>query len=130
MRVVVSTLEGSEIDADLAAKIDTIIEAGIRTPQRETYDRDEIGQKVYHAAVVAYVEPGTEMRRWALYWADPAERFVHDCADEAEAVEVYEDNVRQWAVDNDGVVDREGKPFRFDYTDVTGAPGYGEDQND
>jgi len=96
---------------------------GAWRPARESYCTDSIGQKVSHAALVAYMAPdGSE--RWGLLVCDPNEAEYSDSTDRAVVEAAYEVVVRSLAD-----CASPGEAW-WEHTDVAGVPERDENEEE
>lgn len=120
LRIISSVFEpdavrSGDLTRDQADTLARAIDAQLPYAARESYTCDEIGQKIYHVALVSYDTDGGT--RWAVYTSDLNNGSCHlDSADREAADTRYEDEVRQLADCADP-----GTPW-WDVTDVDGVP--------
>lgn len=123
LRVVRSSVQGLDIDDDLADEYEEAIDKALnaRDQVRETYSLDAIGQKEYHFALLPYTDP-TGAFRWAILESAPATYECQDTDDVEEAIATYEEWVRAWTESAMPSYDDEGneKPL-WDESDVEGV---------
>lgn len=119
MRVIRSTLQLTDIDSDLEEAFADAIAAGAAV--RETFKRDEIGQKISLIALMPYTDP-TGAHRWAMLNSGPMELDYQDTDDLAEANAAYEREVHEASAGGLIDYDEEGTPLpAWDETDVPGV---------
>lgn len=122
MRVITSTVQGSDVEETAEDPLCTAISAG-RTV-RETYSKNPWNQKEYRIALTAYDTPDGA-HRWAVTYDNPSETDWADTGDLDEALAEYERQVREEAALLEPTYDDKGeiaRPAGFDYTDVEGVP--------
>lgn len=123
MRVISSTVQGLDIAAEAEDAFCDAVGAG-RTV-RETYNKNEIGQKDYRIALVGYNDPADGAGRWAVVYENPNEIDWTDTDDLDTATAAYEEQVRTEAALLEPTYDGEGglaRPAGFDFTDVSDVP--------
>ncbi|MGW2113151.1 hypothetical protein [Streptomyces sp. NPDC001948] len=122
LRVIRSTVQGIDIDADLEDEFSTAAEAGKLL--RETYSESRYGQRDFSVEVRAYTDPEGR-HRFAVLYATPADVDWQDTDSYPEARTAYEEMVRETVKGADIEVDEDGneKP-PFAATDVPGVDGY------
>lgn len=124
LRVINSTIQGLDIDADLEDAFTAAVNAAqtARDTVRETFQNDEIGQKSSHIALVPYTDP-TGAHRWAVLEENPADIDWQDTDDLDEAIAAYEYAVRATTKGFVPNHDEEGeeRPV-WDESDVDGVP--------
>jgi hypothetical protein len=123
LRVIRSTVQGADIDPDLADEYEEAIDKALaaRDEERETVSYDEIGQKAYRIALLPYTDP-TGAHRWAILDDGPSESDWQDTDDLDEAIATYEEWVRGATAGAMPAYDDEGneKPI-WDESDVAGV---------
>lgn len=119
-RNVISTNAYIEVTEEYAEQVDAILDKAI--PLRETYDRDDIGQKSFRVWVAEYDAPDGGGTRWAVDYYDTASREVEEFDNQADAELRYEEMVRATA-ENLGT-NNDDEQETFTETDVPDVPGY------
>jgi hypothetical protein len=123
LRVIRSTVQGADINPDLADEYEQAIDKALaaRDEERETVSYDEIGQKAYRIALLPYTDP-TGAHRWAILDDGPSESDWQDTDDLDEAIATYEKWVRDATAGAMPTYDDEGneKPV-WDESDVAGV---------
>ncbi|MEU9849331.1 hypothetical protein [Streptomyces sp. NPDC047985] len=122
LRVIRSTVQGLDIDAELEDGFADAAQAGKLL--RETYSTNEHGQKDFSIAVRAYTDPEGQ-NRFAVLYSTPSAVDWQDTDDYVEARNLYEGMVRESENGAAGEIDEHGneKPV-FTATDVPGVDGY------
>lgn len=123
MRVIYSTVQSANIDDEQEDDFyEAVSEALGRSDQaRETFTRDEIGQKAHQIALLPYTDPNGE-RRWAVTDSGPGELDWQDTDDLDEANAAYEEAVRGATRAAGTKYDDEGEEQpTWDETDVDGV---------
>ncbi|MFF7795586.1 hypothetical protein [Streptomyces sp. NPDC007991] len=121
-RVIRSSIQNIDIDADQADDFEAAIDAAItrRDQVRETFSCDEIGQKAYHLALLPYTDPNGE-HRWAIFDSGPTEYDCQDTDDLDEAITAYEEWVRGATAGAMPSYDEDGEELPlWDESDVEG----------
>lgn len=122
LRVIRSTVQGLDIDADLEDAYSIAAVAG--SLLRETYSESEHGQKELSIELRAYTDTEGQ-HQFAVLYSDPAELDWQDTGDYDEARSLYEKLVRESERGATPEVDEDNneKPV-FTATDVPGVEGY------
>ncbi|MFB7312933.1 hypothetical protein [Streptomyces sp. NPDC056192] len=122
LRVIRSTVQSLNIDADFEDDYSTAAQAG--NLLRETYSENQYGQKDFSIELRTYTDPKGQ-NRFAVLYSDPSEVDWQDTDDYAEARGLYEESVRESEKGVIPEVDEDGneKPV-FTATDVPGVEGY------
>ncbi|WP_326683076.1 hypothetical protein [Streptomyces sp. NBC_01237] len=123
LRVIRSTLQGLDITEDREGEFADAAEAGGLV--RETYAKNEHGQKGIRVEVRAYSDPDGQ-HRFAVLYSNPAGvDWQQDTEDYDEARALYEETVRNEAQGAAPESDEDGRETPlFDHTDVPGIDGY------
>lgn len=123
LRVIRSTIQGTDINTDLEEQYEDAINNALknRAEVRETYSLDQLSQKEARIALLPYTDP-QGANRWAILDESPAEIDWQDTDNLDEAIATYEEWVR---ATTDGTMpkhDDEGNELPiWDSTDVNGV---------
>ncbi|MET8855544.1 hypothetical protein [Streptomyces sp. NPDC004579] len=132
LRVIRSSIQGIDIDPDLADEYEEAIETAIknRAVIRETNSLDELGQKTYRIALLPYTDP-TGANRWAILDDGATESDWQDTDDLDEAIAAYEEWVRGATAGAMPTYDDEGyEKLLWDESDVKGIAAKNEYDGD